>query len=121
MLEKTNLDVIIVKKTYTRHRQRKRPWILRRLEREEDAGEESNDGDYEQFMRDIEEDKDLRQEINLFRDPAWKEPCNVAAAQEEEEGEADDNEAPEVDLAELLDGLTLNDKGSQQEEEDDEL
>lgn len=37
MLEKTNLDVIIVKKTYTRHRQRKRPWMLRRLERE-DAG-----------------------------------------------------------------------------------
>ncbi|EER02194.1 hypothetical protein, conserved [Perkinsus marinus ATCC 50983] len=126
MLEKTNLDVIIVKKTYTRHRQRKRPWMLRRLERE-DAGGESNDGDYEQFMRDIEEDKDLRQEINLFRDPTWKEPTaeQMPAAAAEEEEEADENEAPEVDLAELLDGLTLNDTGATvanvQQEDDDEL
>ncbi|KAF4676657.1 ribosome-binding protein [Perkinsus chesapeaki] len=125
MLEKTNLDVIIVKKTYTRHRQRKRPWILRRLEREDAGGEESNDGDYEQFMRDIEEDKDLRQEINLFRDPAWKEPA-AAPSREEEEDDDDENEAPEVDLAELLDGLTLNDKGpadipAENGDDDDEL
>mmetsp|Transcript_12197 Transcript_12197/g.10457 ORF Transcript_12197/g.10457 Transcript_12197/m.10457 type:complete len:144 (-) Transcript_12197:280-711(-) len=70
-------------------------------------------------MRDIEEDKDLRQEINLFRDPAWKEP---AAAPAHEEGDDDDeNEAPEVDLAELLDGLTLNDKAPAEIPEDNNI
>lgn len=75
--------IVLVKKTYPRFRKRQkhRLWKLKHLEKNE-AGEETGKGkrgqvkeggaskkakDYEMFIQDIEEDPELRQQFNLFR------------------------------------------------------
>ncbi|KAL0220694.1 hypothetical protein RCL1_000548 [Eukaryota sp. TZLM3-RCL] len=60
-------DVILVKKIYVRTRPRK--YKLKRLAIEKaDIKEENNsEADAEEFMKDIEEDAELRQTINLFK------------------------------------------------------
>lgn len=80
---KTKLpDVVIVKKSYprVRRRQQKRIWKLQRMDIEmADANEEprrgkkkvdkesKNDAEYNEFLNDIEEDPELRQNINLYK------------------------------------------------------
>jgi nonsense-mediated mRNA decay protein 3 len=80
---KTKLpDVVIVKKSYprVRRRQQKRIWKLERMDIEmTDANDEprrgkkkaekesKNDAEYNEFLNDIEEDPELRQNINLFK------------------------------------------------------
>lgn len=81
-------DVILVKKTYPNRRRKSRPrnWKLRSIAKEaEDATEGSNvvgrgalgrrggvdqknvERDYELFLRDLEEDKEMRAAINLYK------------------------------------------------------
>ena len=78
-------DVVIVKKSYpkTRRRQQKRIWKIKRMEMEK-AGEDNfwsdkkskkqklaaeggADRDYKEFLDDIEEDPEMRQNIMLFK------------------------------------------------------
>ena len=80
-------DVVIVKKCYPRanKRQRQRIWKLKHLDKEKVGEnnyqaakkksakdsrqqEEREQADYNDFLRDIEEDPELRQNINLYRD-----------------------------------------------------
>ncbi|KAF8906948.1 hypothetical protein CPB84DRAFT_1844083 [Gymnopilus junonius] len=82
------LDLILVKKTHPNHRKKNRPrnWKLRSIAKE--AGEEGEtsgargaigrmggrdqrkvEQDYELFLRDLEEDLELRQGINLYKAP----------------------------------------------------
>ena len=86
-------DVILVKKTYPNRRKKARPrnWKLRSIAKEaDDQANESNavgrgalgrrggvdqknvERDYELFLRDLEEDKDMRGAINLYKTPAEK-------------------------------------------------
>lgn len=71
-------DVVIVKKTFPKFRkmQKHRIWKLKHLNKE--AMDENNihkkknngnkqDKDYEMFLRDIEEEPELRQQIDLYR------------------------------------------------------
>jgi nonsense-mediated mRNA decay protein 3 len=71
-------EVILVKKTYP-DRQRKRNWRLKRMAKEHNdmADEiarggkvadsfERNQRDYEEFLRELEEDPELRAEVNLY-------------------------------------------------------
>ena len=78
-------DVVIVKKGYpkVRRRQQKRIWKLKRLDMEQqeqnnihqgkkkktddDNNEGKNDRDYKDFLDEIEEDPDMRQNINLYK------------------------------------------------------
>ena len=81
-------DVVLVKKTYPNRRKKSKPrnWKLRSIAKEaEDATAESNvvgrgalgrrggvdqknvERDYELFLRDLEEDKDMRGAINLYK------------------------------------------------------
>ncbi|ORY34325.1 RNA binding protein [Naematelia encephala] len=94
-LEQTRIpDVILVKKTYPNRRRKSRPrnWKLRSIAKEaEDATNDSNvvgrgalgrrggndqknvERDYELFLRDLEEDREMRAAINLYRtDPVKK-------------------------------------------------
>lgn len=76
--------------------------------------------DYETFLRDLEEDKEMRAEVNLYRHPAAfaaaaAQPAGggrPAAAKESLAAGASDDEdnisEAEVGLEELLDDLTLN-------------
>ncbi|KAH3674211.1 hypothetical protein WICMUC_003453 [Wickerhamomyces mucosus] len=112
-------DVILVKKYYQRKTRRNRNWKLKRMAREHNdirANEESRaakqeqeraEKDYELFLQELEEDQELRQTINLYKDEA---PQYQKDDDEMEEDE--DEEAPGVDIDELLDELddmTLDD------------
>ena len=73
-------EVLLVKKSYTERRgtkaQRRRLWKLRTLEKERDAGVQrgrnmdtaSYEQEYESFMQELEEDPDMRSQINLYKD-----------------------------------------------------
>jgi nonsense-mediated mRNA decay protein 3 len=99
-------DVILVKKFYARKRKTKtRSWKLRRMEREEGellpkkADQERMDADYEMFLRDVEEDEELRQTLALYKarqDKAKDEEMMSVA-------ESSDEEVPQINVDELLD------------------
>ena len=63
--------------------------------------------DYEHFLQDLEEDPELRSRINLYSKPATKKTVDNSAAIDEDSDE-DDDDFPEIQLNELLDGLTLS-------------
>lgn len=69
--------------------------------------------DYEMFLRDIEEDKEMRSQINLYK----KGKKESALPQDVED------DAPIVPLEELLEELTINDEppAMNNEEEDEEM
>jgi nonsense-mediated mRNA decay protein 3 len=98
-----NLDVIPVRKTAGSGRSASnRGWVLKTLVKHNDDKEEAinnkmgDDDEVEDFKRELEDDPEMRKEINLYR----KSNKSAAAAQEDSV----------VDLSELLEGLTLNDK-----------
>lgn len=133
-------DVILVKKTYPNRRKKNkaRNWRLRSIGKE--AGEEGETGsgrgvvgrmggrdqkkveeDYELFLRDLEEDPEMRGAVNLYKAPGdvkiksvgvtggWRGQHSMDVdehprAQEESEGE-EEADFPEVKLDELLDGF----------------
>jgi hypothetical protein len=62
--------------------------------------------DYEHFLQDLEEDPELRSRINLYSKPAMKKTLENSVAIDKDSDE-DDEDFPEIQLNELLDGLTL--------------
>ena len=67
-------DVLLVRKVYPRRKKNKtRNWRLRRMAREEGEmlprkqDQAKEELDYEQFLRDVEEDPELRQTVNLYK------------------------------------------------------
>jgi nonsense-mediated mRNA decay protein 3 len=104
-------EVILVKKKYVRSDKGKRHWKLKHLEKDvvmtTKKGQSSED-QYEEFLRDIEEDKEMRKNVNLYKDDE---------ALKELEGKfkdlkVKDREDSDVDIKvdELLDDLQLDDK-----------
>ncbi|VEU20977.1 DEKNAAC101785 [Brettanomyces naardenensis] len=113
-LDTDNLpQVVLVKKYYKRTNKsiKKRQWKLKRMaaEKEEIGGSSTHDSkqarqdeeraerDYEIFLEELEEDKDLRQSVNMYK-------AENEVAQVEDESE-DEDEAPEINMDELLDEL----------------
>ena len=108
-------DVILVKKKYKRG---KRIWKLKHLEKEtvtttkvNKKEEENNANQYEEFLKDIEEDKPLRSQLNLYRDDkAISELESKFKNMNVEEIQKNEND-PEIDIKveDLLDEMTLDD------------
>ncbi|KAN0061451.1 ribosome-binding protein [Thecaphora frezii] len=145
-------DVILVKKSYPERKKRSknRTWKLKSMAKEaEDASAEGAVGrgavgrrggldsqrverDYELFLRELEEDEEMRQNVNLYRDPKKEEErcaklqrlkelkearlAALAAGEElmedtddglttDGESEWGDDDAPRVRMEELLDDL----------------
>lgn len=93
-------DVILVKKIYADKttRKRARQWKLRRLRKENGSVTEgSAEGDYEDFLQDLEEDVNIRQGVNIYKDP------NAMPVDQDDQDEA----FPKISLQELLEGLNL--------------
>lgn len=120
------VDVVLVKKHYVRSnkRSKNRHWKLKRManERKDIVAEEVMDSrqakqeqeraerDYELFLQDLEEDEELRQNINLYKsDKINAVPSvsgTVATDAIVEDGEMSEYEdAPQIDIDELLDEL----------------
>jgi nonsense-mediated mRNA decay protein 3 len=127
-------DVLLVRKTYPQRTDRANTRIfkLKRLQMHtDDAGneevdEDRNAADYEYFLRDIEEDRDQRAEINLYADKAamirlarrQQEKLAMRRAAEaaghattmdgaDDDSVADDDAFPEVEITELLEEMSL--------------
>lgn len=111
-------DVVLVKKHYPRKRRnRRRNWRLKRMAKDEGellpkkADQERMDNEYEMFLRDVEEDEELRAALALYKNEQQEQ-----VEEEEEMSMADSDEgvdaAPHVDMDELLDDfdeLTMQD------------
>ncbi|KAJ3008189.1 hypothetical protein HKX48_008717 [Thoreauomyces humboldtii] len=126
-------DVFLVKKSYpnARKKGKSRGWKLKTLGKEEElelvnrgkSEKARQEMDYELFLRDIEEDSELRGMINLYKDPAAKAAAEaaalLAAAQQgahagdamdadgvvEDDDEEPEEDFPEVDVDELLEDM----------------
>ena len=121
-------EVLLVKKSFAgrRRRTKRRHWKLLQLDKEEDPGVQrgrkmdtgAHDHEYEQFLQDLEEDPEMRGQINMFKDEqGLAERGARAAGSDEEEEEGDNDDFPDVGLEELLDELTL---GADDEDCEDE-
>ncbi|PXF43613.1 60S ribosomal export protein NMD3 [Gracilariopsis chorda] len=131
-------DFLLFKKTYSKkNRSKRRMWRLKRLNMElddavvETAYRKSNldpiarmAAEQEEFLQDLEQDQDLRTNINIYRDPTKFKPIPsqmdvdqgnpVPAATQNrqvvaEDGDEDDEDYPEVPIEELLEGLNIED------------
>lgn len=109
-------DVVLVKKHYTRKskKSKQRLWKLKRMAREHNdivAHDETSraarqeaeraERDYELFLQELEEDPELRQVINIYK--AGEDQPKVEESDMEEDD--DDEDAPQIELDELLDDL----------------
>lgn len=97
-------DAVLVKKHFPRRRKnRRRNWRLKRMDRDEgellpkQADQDRMDKEYELFLRDVEEDEELRAAMALYRQQRQEEEMSVAETDEEPD------EAPQVNMDELLD------------------
>jgi nonsense-mediated mRNA decay protein 3 len=100
VIEADHVDVFIIRKNWPSKKNKKRNWVLKRLRKEADEDAKSDDADMEEFQRDLELNPEMRREINLYK------AKNISALPPIDE---DATSEPDVDLAELLDELTLND------------
>ena len=108
-------DVLLVKKFYARKKKTKtRNWKLKRMAKEEGEvlpkkqDQEKMDMDFEMFLRDVEEDTELRSTLALYKAQQAKkdrdsrmEGVETASVAETEETEVE--EVPKIDMDELLD------------------
>lgn len=131
-------DFLLFKKTYSKkNRSKRRMWRLKRLNMELDdavvdtAHRKSHldpiarmAAEQEDFLQDLEQDQDLRTNINIYKDPTKfkstpsqmdvdqgnlaPDECQHSPLAGEDSGE-DDEEYPEVPLEELLEGLNIED------------
>ena len=112
-------DVVLVKKHYARKKKsgKNRNWRLKRMNKEEGEmlprkqDQERMERDFEMFLRDVEEDTELRSTVALYKAQQEKrraekmeldaaEAASVAATEETEGGE---DEIPQINMDELLD------------------
>lgn len=100
-------DVMLVKKFYARKKKPKnRTWRLKRMAREEGevlpkkSDQEKMDKDYEMFLRDVEEDAELRQTLALYKAQQKREQEAMSVV---ETSDGEEDETPRIDMDELLD------------------
>ncbi|XKL65881.1 hypothetical protein PGB90_009301 [Kerria lacca] len=91
-------DVILIKKHYPEKRKH-RNWKLKRLNKNFTESDDC-DKDYDEFMNDLEEDKEYRQNVNIYKKP------DVVPV---DTNDMDDPNIPTITLEEMLDDLVLND------------
>ncbi|XDA71311.1 hypothetical protein R6Z07F_001663 [Ovis aries] len=91
-------DVVLIKKSYDRSkRQRRRNWKLKELARDRENVDTDDERQYQDFLEDLEEDEAIRKNVNIYRDSTI--PV---------ESDTDDEGAPRVSLAEMLEDLHIS-------------
>lgn len=104
-------DVVVVKKHFpNRRRNRRRQWRVKRMAKDEGellpkkTDQDRMEREFEQFLRDIEEDDEFRQGVQLYKHPKKQQQpdeMSIATTEDDEGDEGDD--VPKVDMEELLD------------------
>lgn len=105
-------DAILIKKSYEEKRQKKqgkpRSWKLKSLNMETDDAAKGRDNqekahsEYEQFLRELEENPELRFNLSLYRNKEYQ-PSEMASV-------TDGDDVPSVPLDELLANLDISDE-----------
>jgi nonsense-mediated mRNA decay protein 3 len=107
-------DVMLVKKFYARKKKNKsRNWRLKRMNKDEGEllpkkqDQERLERDYEMFLRDVEEDQDLRSTVAVYKAQQEKKARDKMEGIEQKsvadtEG-TEDEDVPKIDMDELLD------------------
>lgn len=115
-------DIVLIRKTYpTRsNREKSRKYKLKQLPKEQADNIRKQDvqreaADLEDFMKDIDEDPEMRAQINLYR----KDKLGAYADAENKENTAEEDGFPEVQLDELMEDLVLNEQSMAAEESAD--
>jgi len=122
-------DVVLVKKHYPRKKKsgKNRNWRLKRMNKDEGEmlprkqDQERMERDFEMFLRDVEEDTELRSTVALYKAQQEKrraekmelDAVEAASAAQTEETEEGEDELPKIDMEELLDEfdeLNVNDE-----------
>ncbi|XP_033205528.1 60S ribosomal export protein NMD3 [Bombus vancouverensis nearcticus] len=96
-------DVILTKKNYTQDRaarRRMRDWKLKHMIQDKDNMVTDNN-DYYEFLEDLEEDPEMRQHINIYKDSRKLIPVDT--------NELSDPNCPQITLEEMLDDLAFDD------------
>jgi nonsense-mediated mRNA decay protein 3 len=112
-------DVILVRKYYARKKKPKsRNWRLKRIVQEEEEqpsrkqDKDRLEADFEMFLRDIEEDQELRSTLTLYKAKNDKrrpegmegiEGVENGAAEDEMEEDSEEEDVPKINIDELLD------------------
>jgi len=101
-------DVILVKKVYAEKsvRNRKRRWRLKHMEglQERIGSSDSANHEYDDFLEDLEEDADLRQNVNVYKDQS-----KLTAVDDSDIAGGDNDGLPTITLAEMLDDMNIED------------
>ncbi|XP_068939618.1 60S ribosomal export protein NMD3 [Petaurus breviceps papuanus] len=91
-------DVVLIKKSYDRaKRQRRRNWRLKELDRDKETMDTDDERQYQDFLEDLEEDEAIRKNVNIYK------ASTVPA-----ESDTDDEGAPRISLAEMLEDLHIS-------------
>jgi nonsense-mediated mRNA decay protein 3 len=119
-------EVILVRKTYPNRKKKSkgRNWRLKSMVKEagddhvglgRDKGPKQRVGvdnvraeaDYEAFLRDLEEDEEMRAGVNLWKAPPKKKEEDAMDVEESEAGDetGDEEEMPKINVDELLDDM----------------
>jgi len=131
-------DVVIIRKLYggvansDADAAKKRKWKLQRLDarvaesmksgRAAKKGAEDDDMDEEDFMREVEADRDMRDQMNLYKSEIFKQQENERESNDAMVNEDnDDDDDQEIKLEELLDGLQMNDGPDQEDDLSDNI
>ena len=104
-------DAVIVKKIYPNKvkRNRERNWRLKKLGISRDSV--SNDGDYAEFLEELEEDAVMRSKVNIYADKKKLQATQLQSQSGMEvDGEVtEEGEFPQISLEEMLDDLNIED------------
>lgn len=121
-------DVVLVRKSYPNRRKKSKPrhWKIQQLGKEEEEmlprkqDQARIENDLEMFMRDLEEDPEMRQTINIFKNEFVQQNKDISMETGDSEIEEEEEEDfPEVSLEELMDEMQLQDGGPDEQYEDD--
>lgn len=103
-------DVLLVKKFFP-NRRKHRNWKLKHIADENIVPDTASaNNDYNEFMNDLEEDALYRQNVNIYK-AAPSMPVDANDVHTEDE----DPDVPKITLEEMLDDLTIDDIGMEEE------
>ena len=113
-------DVVLVKKVYAEKsvRNRRRKWRLKHMEGLHQAGSSGSMSDggneYNDFLEDLEEDPELRKNVNVYKDAA-----KISGEMPVDQESISDGDIPQITLAEMLDDLDIGSNETKNVDEDD--
>lgn len=103
-------DAVLVKKFYpNRRKNRKRVWKLKRMAKDDGdllpkaSDQEKMEADYETFLRDVEEDEELRAALALYKNTKKTKPQDADAMSIADTEMTGEDAGPRINMDELLD------------------